>query len=107
MMNDENPGSARGWDSLMTWVTVCSNDMGYTFAVGRAWRAPEQTSQIAGRRSRRLFRRAPPSRPLFSAPAEKLPIVSREARDTAGGGARAPRHSCFGILSRDSPLRLE
>ncbi len=28
-------GSARVWDRLMTWVTLCSNDMGNTFALGR------------------------------------------------------------------------
>ena len=45
----------------------------------------------------------------FRRPAEKLPMVSREAPahgrascDTAGGGARAPRHSSFGIFWRHS-----
>jgi len=29
-------GAHAPWDSLMTWVTFCSRDMGYTFALALA-----------------------------------------------------------------------
>src|SRR5215213_7469538 len=44
-------GSARAWDGLMTWVTFCSRDMGYTFARGSLvrWAADAAQASVASR----------------------------------------------------------